>query len=228
MFDASGRLITAIGGPGQSPGKFRQPFGVAWDGHYIYVADTGNSRVQKFDRHLQYISTLVPGVPRPAGIVSDSNRGLWLTPGELSDGRWPIVHINAKGEIVGSAGPPLDGLPSLDDHQKVWIADRQAADNPVMLFDPNGRHLRTFKARTSMAEQIAVRQGVAVIGDRDRGTLGAFDVHGHLLGSASRQALRMPDGYIHGPYGLAFDEHGNLWACFLDAGVLARFHLVKQ
>jgi hypothetical protein len=47
-----------IGGFGWSPGSFDKPTGVATDGVNVYVSDYGNHRIQRFDRNLNYISSL--------------------------------------------------------------------------------------------------------------------------------------------------------------------------
>jgi len=49
----------SVGGYGWLPGSFDIPTGVATDGVNIYVSDYGNHRVQRFDRTLNYISTLL-------------------------------------------------------------------------------------------------------------------------------------------------------------------------
>jgi len=47
-----------IGGFGWSSSSFDKPTGVATDGVNIYVSDYGNHRIQRFDRGLNYISSL--------------------------------------------------------------------------------------------------------------------------------------------------------------------------
>lgn len=50
VFDAAGNRLRMIGGPGTAPGEFHSPEGVYFDeanGH-LYVADTGNHRIQRF------------------------------------------------------------------------------------------------------------------------------------------------------------------------------------
>ena len=52
----SGRLVKCFGGFGDEIGKFKNPLGVAIDSDdVIYVADSGNSRIQIFSRE---------GIPR--------------------------------------------------------------------------------------------------------------------------------------------------------------------
>jgi sugar lactone lactonase YvrE/TolB-like protein len=47
----TGQSLRSYGGPGRSSGKFIEPYGFSTDGaSNVFVADTGNSRVQKFSR----------------------------------------------------------------------------------------------------------------------------------------------------------------------------------
>ena len=49
--------ITQWGTFGSGPGQFKQPAGVATDGAgFVYVADTGNNRVQKFTTAGAFVS----------------------------------------------------------------------------------------------------------------------------------------------------------------------------
>ncbi|MFP6763935.1 MAG: peptidyl-alpha-hydroxyglycine alpha-amidating lyase family protein [Planctomycetaceae bacterium] len=47
-FSAAGELIQSWGSPGNAPGQFHVPHGIASDGERLYVADRENSRVQIF------------------------------------------------------------------------------------------------------------------------------------------------------------------------------------
>jgi len=47
-----------IGGFGWSSSSFDKPTGVATDGVNVYISDYGNHRIQRFDRDLNYISSL--------------------------------------------------------------------------------------------------------------------------------------------------------------------------
>jgi sugar lactone lactonase YvrE len=50
IFDAEGKHQHTIGGPGTAPGDFDSPEGIHFDlpNGYLYVADTGNHRIQRF------------------------------------------------------------------------------------------------------------------------------------------------------------------------------------
>ncbi|MNL77741.1 NHL repeat protein [compost metagenome] len=48
-FDRDGRFISEFGNAGRGNGQFDRPYGIDIDKDgYIYVADTGNKRIQKF------------------------------------------------------------------------------------------------------------------------------------------------------------------------------------
>jgi hypothetical protein len=52
------QLVTMWGSYGSGEGQFYQPFGIAVDAdRYVYVADEGNSRIQKFDSSGSFIAT---------------------------------------------------------------------------------------------------------------------------------------------------------------------------
>ena len=48
-FDREGKFLFQWGTPGNGPGEFDLPHGVALDSHRVYVADRSNARVQIFD-----------------------------------------------------------------------------------------------------------------------------------------------------------------------------------
>ena len=58
MTDKRGRPLQELGAAGWGNEQFDHPMGIwARNGINVYVADYGNHRVQRFDRHLSYVST---------------------------------------------------------------------------------------------------------------------------------------------------------------------------
>ena len=56
IFDNKDQLIKKFGSYGSSNGQFNFPRGVAFDSYnHLYVADTGNHRVQQFDINGNYL-----------------------------------------------------------------------------------------------------------------------------------------------------------------------------
>ena len=78
VHDSSGALIVRVGSQGVIDGQFSNPVGVAVDSQgFIYVADMGNSRVQKFDR--------LPASSSPSGARPVPARGNFASRGRS---RW--------------------------------------------------------------------------------------------------------------------------------------------
>ena len=53
-YSADGKRVKVWGSAGTGPGQFNIPHGIAYDGKTLYVADRGNSRVQRFDLDGRY------------------------------------------------------------------------------------------------------------------------------------------------------------------------------
>lgn len=50
LFTSEGKFLLGIGGTGKEPGQFSRPHGMAMDSKgYLYVADSSNQRIQKFE-----------------------------------------------------------------------------------------------------------------------------------------------------------------------------------
>ena len=81
LLDKQGVCRKTIGGPGGAPGNFLNPRGLAVsdDGQFVYVADTGNDRVQRFRVYDSQLQAIAGGKPRP-GFVAESY-GLKSLPG---------------------------------------------------------------------------------------------------------------------------------------------------
>ena len=54
-YTADGKRVKVWGSAGTGPGQFQIPHGIAYQGNTLYVADRGNSRVQRFDLDGKYL-----------------------------------------------------------------------------------------------------------------------------------------------------------------------------
>ena len=54
-YSADGKRVKVWGSAGTGPGQFQIPHGIATQGNTLYVADRGNSRVQRFDLDGRYL-----------------------------------------------------------------------------------------------------------------------------------------------------------------------------
>jgi DNA-binding beta-propeller fold protein YncE len=83
-FGANGALEAVIGGPGDGPGQFQEPEALAVDRDgRMYVADTGNHRLQFLDRSGQCLQTITAGgdlgaLHAPAGVTVSPRGNVYL------------------------------------------------------------------------------------------------------------------------------------------------------
>jgi len=87
VFDATGsdaRLLAVWGEQGTEPGQLRYPYDLLLDGDYVYVAEFGNHRVQKFTRDGRFVAAWGvqgrrPGeLYQPWALVMDSQRRIHI------------------------------------------------------------------------------------------------------------------------------------------------------
>jgi len=61
--DLTGAVLGAFGTYGTGPGHLNQPIGIAVDGDYLYIANYGDWRIQKFLKSGEYVAELPPRDP---------------------------------------------------------------------------------------------------------------------------------------------------------------------
>ena len=100
-------FVTQWGGRGSEEGLFVEPRGVAVDQRgYVYVADTGNKRVQKFDTQGGFIAVWLGGegvFAAPFDLVVSSRGDVYV----LDAGRQAVLRFSSEGEFLGQIGTDL-------------------------------------------------------------------------------------------------------------------------
>lgn len=113
VFSKDGILLSEWGSTGSAPGEFNQPLDVEVDGNgNIYVADAGNSRVQKFDANHNYILEFSPpngargiAIDKENNVIVCSNTSMvykFSPTGEL------IYGINVSGNYAADVAVDRD------------------------------------------------------------------------------------------------------------------------
>ncbi|HEY4723009.1 MAG TPA: NHL repeat-containing protein, partial [Anaerolineae bacterium] len=158
---------TAIGGEGGFYGQR----GVAIDATgRVFVADTGNKRVQIFDANGQFISQfggggLQPGqLDEPVGIAVDPKGNSVVA--DTWNGRVQVFDSNgqsiASWDINGWLDKNAVGKPYLavDPQQRVYVSD--AIGRRILVFDITGKYLGSFGQYATDATGFSLPSGIAV------------------------------------------------------------------
>ncbi|MBI3193545.1 MAG: NHL repeat-containing protein [Ignavibacteriae bacterium] len=154
-FSSQGNLLQKIGGHGWSVESFDKPSDVfTSNGLDIYVADYGNHRVQRFDRNLNYISSLslrdeenqTKRFGYPKSIAVDRFGALYIVDGEN------IRIIKLKGDEVERTFGGIDaGKGRLQNPQKIRITSDDKVyvldGNSIVVFDIFGNYVQSYPER---------------------------------------------------------------------------------
>jgi len=135
IFDRSGKRIGSIGGAsGGDFGQFSYPTYVTVDGGgNVFVADTLNARIQKFDQEGKFVTAIGRAgsnwgeFDKPKGVALDTFGNVYVV-----DTGWSNVQIfNPKGEILlffGGRGP-IPGMMknplavAIDKNNRIYVGD---------------------------------------------------------------------------------------------------------
>ena len=150
---------------GSGPGELRQPADVAVDGNGdIYVADSGNSRVQVFDASGTFLRQFGQGVLLSTSEIRGialTAEGLWVSDRELER----VYLFSRQGAALSSIGG-ADSVVGEISRTRGLASDRLGAlylvepnRDRIQKFDPQGNGLLAFgmKAEATPAEKAAKR-----------------------------------------------------------------------
>jgi DNA-binding beta-propeller fold protein YncE len=189
VYSPSGDSIREIGGSGWGDLEFDQPYDIAVGaGLNFYVADYGNHRIQRFDKDLNYISTLYTrdsddptqrfGYPTSAAVSGLGD--LFL----LDNENIRVVKVNAFSTIVRTFGGIEAGKGQLRNPRKVRVTGQDLVcvldEQRIVIFDYFGNYVRTIGegALTEPRGMAIQRDTLYVV---DGGAILLFNSEGRLL-----------------------------------------------
>lgn len=189
-FSPAGDSLEVVNGFGSGSLQFDSPEGLsARQGNDIFIADYNNNRVQRFDRTLDYITSISTrnnfddekGFEYPRDVAVTRQGDILILDGESKR----VVKLNPFGEFIGKFGDMTSGAGRLMDPSRIEVDGR---DNVYLLdrerlvqFDPFGSYVRDFPLPAGM-----VPASISI----DRDTL-VVTGHGqiHLYDLATNSAL---------------------------------------
>jgi uncharacterized protein (TIGR03663 family) len=178
VFDEDGNFITEFGTFANTngevdawPGAFWGPRGIAIDKEgNVYVADTGNKRIQKFTPDGMYLGVwggggVVPGrFEEPVDVAIDHNGNIYVTDTwnqriQKFDSDFNFI---AEWPVVGWQSEDVVNKPfiTVDSQNRVYISDPQ--NYRIIVYDENGELLSTFGQYGQDVESFKLPLGLAV------------------------------------------------------------------
>ena len=166
--------VMTFGTPGSGDGQFRQPrnLAVSADGERIYVLDSGNNRVQYFDRNGsllgQWDSANGIGFFEPWGIAVDSKGCVYIA--DTWNNR--IVKTDPDGSFITEwrANDPTDARSfygpraiAIDSKDTVYVCD--TGYKRIMIYDENGNFIRKFGVSGMGMGELDEPVGIALLDD---------------------------------------------------------------
>lgn len=139
-YDPSTGTYSVVGTEGSGPGQFVQPMGVAVTASAVFVADTGNNRVQKLALDGTHLATYAVGLVGPEGLDVAPDGTVWVA--DTMNSR--LVHLSAGladlGDGFGSLGSNNDQFFNPHDvafgNDKMYVADTY--NNRVQVYSVPG------------------------------------------------------------------------------------------
>lgn len=182
-----------FGGPGNAPGQFFEPRGVAADARgTLYVADSKNNRIQVFDGTGQFVRQFgskgagLAEFNEPGGVATDEQGDLWVA--DTWNAR--VVHYSADGKALAAIGGPENAFfgPRAVIVSKgiVFVAD--TGNKKIVRFDREGKRLGDFGGDGSGPGQFVEPVGLAAdpagnvyVADTGNHRIQVFDGEGKFL-----------------------------------------------
>jgi len=214
------------GSPGSGNGQFSHPQGIAIDSsNNVYVADTANDRIQKFDNNGNYLTqwgTNGSGNGQfdfPEPIAIDSSNDVYVA--DTSNDR--IEKFDSNGNYLtqwGSSGSGNgqfsypQGI-AIDSSNNVYVTDFY--NDRIEKFDSNGNYLTQWGSQGLGNGQFSYPQGIAIdssnnvyVADLYNDRIEKFDSNGNYLTQWGSQGLG--NGQFEGPGCVTIDSSNNIYA----------------
>ncbi len=247
--DGTGCVDPDDGGPlAWGDGQFQEPWGIAVapDGT-VYVADTWNHRIQKFDAEGNFLAkwgafadtggTLGGAFPRfygPRAIALDADGNLYVT----DTGNKRVEKFSPDGELMGQWGGfgALDGQFSepvgiaIDGQGYIYVADTW--NQRIQKFDADFNFVMAWPVYGWESQSVVNKPYLAVDGeghiyatDPEGYRVLKFDAQGNFLATFGEYGLG--DQGLNLPIGIAVDGAGNVYVADSDNNRVVKFAPVR-
>ena len=224
------KYSSSFGSSGSGNGQFAHPAGSAIDAQgNLWVVDSNNNRVQKFDSEGKYVTQLGSlgsgngQLSDPMDIAIDDKGNLWIA----DRGNHRVQKLNAKGEYLakfGSLGSGNGQFSSygprgiaIDAQGDLWVSDYSGR---VQEFNANGEFVKAVGSYGSGEGQFGestgldIEEGKVWVGDWTKHRVSVFSDAGKFLFQFGSSGSG--NGQFNHPDAVEVDSKGNVWV--IDEG----------
>lgn len=221
VFDYDGHPVLTFGSPGNKPGQFSFPYGIAGDSQgQIYVADLYNGNVSVFDQDGKFVKYFGDKGKsgKPAGLAIDGDK-LYLA----DAGKNQISIYALEGKKLLSFGKPGSGQGEISSpnclthaNGKIYVSD--TGNDRVVVFDDQGKFLNQFDGRTAEKNYSLIinprgigidPKGIVYVVSNLTSKVQGFNPKGEAV--VSFGGAGSEDGQFQLPNGLAVDDQGRIY-----------------
>jgi sugar lactone lactonase YvrE len=222
---------------GSSNGRFDEPYGLAIDdSDNVYVADTGNDRIQKFDPSGDLLTKWGASGSGdgqfywPSMIGIDSSGNVYVSDWD----NYRIQKFGPNGTFItawgtdGTGDGQFDGPDgmAIDASGNVYVSDYY--NHRIQKFDSNGNFLTKWGTEGSGNGQFAYPEGVAVdasgnvyVADSENNRIQKFNSNGAFIAKWGTSGFG--SGQFAYPVGVAIDNVGNVYVSEWDNNRIQKF-----
>ncbi len=212
--------ISSEGGIGAELGGFNRPIGMASDAALnLYIADSGNRRIQILDRNLHFVRSIDSyfdendqplAFNQPEDISIDGEGSFWIADNDRVIRLSPFYELQIELSYRVPGNFRIGRASSVDVSRSGHVAIGDQGNRQVIVVSIHGNPISEFSAG-SPSSVAWDDHNVIWVTDPESGKLSAYDLNGVLLFDYSEGASR------YRPRWLAFDSDGRLLV--LDAGL---------
>ena len=223
VFDQTGQLKNTIGSSGSGDGQFSYPHGVSIKGDVLYVADTGNHRIQKLTSSGMFLHKFGQygsgqgQFNRPLAVIIDSNNKLIVSDHYNhriqifnENGGW-LLTIDGNGTGNHSFQYPW-GL-ALDPQGNIHVAAQGL--NTIKVFSKEGVYVRMYGDPNGPTGLAIDDEGYSLVSECWGDCLSIYDPEGNKIHTVGNQ---------ENPWGTALDPRdGSVFIANYGANTVLKY-----
>ncbi|MGI0087044.1 MAG: PEFG-CTERM sorting domain-containing protein [Nitrosotalea sp.] len=237
-FDSNGKLLLSWGNPGSGNGQLLHPNGIFVGKKYVFVADTGNARIDIFNKDNGEFIYSFGGYGNskgmfhtPVGLAADSQENILVA----DSGRNTIQEFNTdftfmsefKSLLTDNGNFTATSGIAVDSKGNIYVS---SPDNKILEFSSIGNFVNSFGSQGSEVGRFNNPTAIAIdsngnfyVADTWNHRVQKFDPYGNFVlswGSAGTSV-----GQFEEPVGLAIDQSDNIYVVDKKNNNIQKFSL---